>query len=156
ALLVDNGNGLFTVNVANLMPGEAAVVRYRYAELLSAHKDHVRLTVPTAIAPRYGQPSDAGLGGAAITVADLLAEYSFHLRLELVGLGDAAKAHSPSHAITTTATETGLRVEIARNGFLDRDFVLLLDGASTRANAQVAPDGQEFMALASAVIDTQP
>jgi len=152
ALLVDNGNGLFTVNVANLMPGESAVVRYRYAELLSAHKDHVRLNVPTAIAPRYGQPSDAGLGGPAIPGADLLAEYPFNLRLEITGFEDAAKAHSPTHSISKTAIETGLRVEIARNGFLDRDFVLLLDGAATRANAQVAPDGQDFMALASAVI----
>ena len=155
ALLVDNGNGLFTVNVANLMAGESAVVRYRYAELLSAHKDHVRLTVPTAIAPRYGQPSDAGIGGPAIPGVDVLAEYPFHLRLELVGFAENANVHSPTHAISRTATETGLSVEISRNGFLDRDFVLLLDGAANRAGAQVAADGQDFMALASAVVGTE-
>ncbi len=156
ALLVDNGNGLFTVNVANLMPGESAVVRYRYAELLSAHKDHVRLSVPTAIAPRYGNSSEAGLGGAAIPGADVLAEYPFRLRLVLEGLVDPARAHSPTHAINTTVTETGLAVEIARHGFLDRDFVLLVDGAATRATAQVAADGEGFMALASAFVAAGP
>lgn len=156
ALLVDNGNGLFTVNVANLLPGEAAVVRYRYAELLGAHKNHVRITVPTAIAPRYGNPADAGLGGPAIPGADVLVEYPFSLRLTLAGVSDSANAQSPTHAITKTVTNAGLSVEISRNGFLDRDFVLLLDGASARPGALVAADGDGFMSLASAVIEPGP
>jgi Ca-activated chloride channel family protein len=153
ALLVDNGNGLFTVNVANLMPGETAVVRYRYAELLSAHKDHVRLTVPTAIAPRYGNPADANLGGPAVPNADAFAEYPFRLTLELAGYRDVANAHSPTHAITARKTEAGLSVEIARKGFLDRDFVLLLDGARAFVGGRVAADRDRFMSLASAVIE---
>ena len=52
ALIEHDGNGLHTVSLGNLMPGEEAVIRYRYAELLDAHAGCVRLNVPTVIAPR--------------------------------------------------------------------------------------------------------
>ncbi len=74
ALLIDNGNGLYTVTVANLKPGETAVVRYRYAELLRANHNKVRLNLPTVIAPRYGNPADAQLDGPAIPGANVFIE----------------------------------------------------------------------------------
>jgi hypothetical protein len=59
-LLEAVGNGLHTVSVGNLKPGESAVIRYRHAELLDANRGLLRLQVPTVIAPRYGNPGDAG------------------------------------------------------------------------------------------------
>ena len=55
------GDGLCTVNLGNLMAGEEATIRYRYAQLLRFEHGSVRLAVPTVIAPRYGDPSAAGL-----------------------------------------------------------------------------------------------
>ena len=47
AVLVERASdGLYTANVGNLMPGEKAVVRYRYAQLLRFDKGQVRLTSP--------------------------------------------------------------------------------------------------------------
>jgi Ca-activated chloride channel family protein len=152
ALLVHNGNGLFTATVANLKPGETATVRYRYAMLLHAHGNQVRLNLPTVIAPRYGNPADAGLEGPAIPGADLFVEYPFSLRIELPGIQDASRISSPSHQITTTPTADGLAAGIARTGLLDRDFVLTLDHPGALAGTLVAADGDGFVALASAVL----
>ena len=49
------------VNLGNLMAGESATIRYRYAQLLRFEHGSVRLAVPTVIAPRYGDPAAAGL-----------------------------------------------------------------------------------------------
>lgn len=149
ALLVDNGNGLFTVNVANLMPGEVAVVRYHYAEMLSAHQNHVRLSVPTVIAPRYGNPADAQLAGPAIPGADLLVEYPFALCLALVGVTDDSSVHSPTHSIVATRKDHVLSVEISDRGFLDRDFVLLLSMPAASISTLIARHGHEHVAVAS-------
>ncbi|MCC7463246.1 MAG: VWA domain-containing protein [Gammaproteobacteria bacterium] len=152
ALLTDNGNGLYTVSIGNLQPGDAAVIRYRYAELLSAHDDYVRLAIPTVIAPRYGDPAAANIQGPAIPGADLLAEYPFDLRIELVGLSEPAAVRSPSHALKIEPCESGLTVRLARRGFLDRDCTLELRHAFLPHEALVARDGEGCVVLASAAV----
>ena len=140
------------MSLGNLMAGENAVIRYRYAELLDAHDGYVRLNVPTVIAPRYGNPADSGLEGPAIPGVDLLAEYPFSLTLDLPSLTNALGLHSPSHNINTIVCPDGLTVRLVRNGFLDRDFVLVIDQAAIPAHALVARDGDGFVALASATL----
>ena len=58
------GDGLCTLNLGNLMAGESATIRYRYAQLLRYEHGSVRIAVPTVIAPRYGDPAAAGLDAA--------------------------------------------------------------------------------------------
>ncbi len=152
ALIECAGDGLHTVSVGNLLPGETAVIRYRYAELLDAHEGHVRLNVPTAIAPRYGNPADAGLEGPAIPGTELLAEYPFEIRIELDGITEAGVVHSPSHTVAVSPGPTGLTVALARPGYLDRDFVLEVEQAATPARALVAADGDGYVALASCTL----
>ena len=152
ALIEHNGNGLYTVSLGNLLAGESAVIRYRYAELLDAHEGHVRLNVPTVIAPRYGDPADSGLEGPAIPGVDVFGEYPFAITLDLIGLTDAEAIRSPSHKITTTAGEGGLTVSLTRTGFLDRDFVLELDAAAVPKDSLVAPDGDGFVMLTSTTL----
>lgn len=65
-LLEQSAPGLFTMNLANLMPGEQAIVKYRYAQLLTPQGDELRFFLPTTIAPRYGDPSSAGLAAHQI------------------------------------------------------------------------------------------
>jgi Ca-activated chloride channel family protein len=153
-LLEHDGNGLYTVSLGNLLAGETAVIRYRYAELLDAHHGRVRLAVPTVIAPRYGDPRDAGLEGPAVPGVDLLGEYPFDIRLELTGLKDASTIRSPSYRIATSVTDTGLTVTLARTGFLDRDFVLEIDQAAVTPQALLARDGDAYVCLASPVLAT--
>jgi Ca-activated chloride channel family protein len=155
-LLESVGNGLYTVSVGNLMPGERAVVRYRHAELLEANRGRIRLELPTVIAPRYGDPAEAGFEGAAIPRADLLAEYPFDLRLELVGVAAEADLHSPTHSIRVEPAESGVRVELSKPALLDRDFVLEVPKAALPRTALVARDGDEWVVVASAVLADLP
>ncbi len=155
ALLTDNGNGLYTVSLGNLQAGDTAVIRYRYAELLGAHDDYVRLAIPTVIAPRYGDPARANLEGPAIPGSDLLVEYPFEIRIDLVGLHDAAAVRSPSHALRVAPEEAGLAVHLARAGFLDRDLILELRHSVLPNAALHAPDGDGTVVLASTALTRQ-
>ncbi len=152
ALIEHDGNGLYTVSLGNLMAGENAIIRYRYAELLDAHDGYVRLNVPTVIAPRYGNPADAGLEGPTVPGVNLLGEYPFEISLDLVNITNVIGLRSPSHEIVTTVREDGLTVRLTRNGFLDRDFVLELDQAAIPRHALIAKDGDGYVALASATL----
>ena len=154
ALVEHDGNGLYTVSLGNLAAGETAVIRYRYAELLEAHHGYLRVTVPTVIAPRFGDPRDAGLEGPAVPKVDVLSEYPFDIRLDMAGLTDAAAVRSPSHRVTVTTSNTALTVSLERTGFLDRDFVLEIDQAAVPRHALVARDGDGYVCLASPVLAT--
>jgi Ca-activated chloride channel family protein len=150
------GNGLHTVSVGNLKPGESAVIRYRHAELLDANRGLLRLQVPTVIAPRYGNPGDAGLEGPAVPGTDLLAEYPFDIELLLAGIQDDASLESPTHSIRTHRTEGGTVVQLARSAQMDRDFVLEVPQANVQKRALVARDGDDWVVLASAVLPGVP
>ena len=65
------GDGLCTLNLGNLMAGESATIRYRYAQLLRYEHGSVRIAVPTVIAPRYGDPAAAGLEPHQVPATDL-------------------------------------------------------------------------------------
>ena len=91
----------------------------------------VRLAIPTVIAPRYGNPASAGLEGPSIPGSNLFAEYPFDLKLDLIGLKDPNAVRSRSHAcLRIQPTEPGLAVQLARQGYLDRDVALDLQHAS--------------------------
>lgn len=147
------GDGLCTVNLGNLLPGEEATVRYRYAQLLRFQQGSVRLTVPTVIAPRYGDPAVARLAPHQAPASDLAVSYPFTLALELHGAIAAGKIASPSHAIATARTEHGVEVTLARAAMLDRDFVLTVGGLPAQSLAVIAKDGNGYVALASFCAD---
>lgn len=152
-LLESVGNGLYTVSVGNLKPGESAVIRYRHAELLDANRGLLRLQVPTVIAPRYGNPASAGLEGPAVPEADLVAEYPFEFEIVLAGIQDDTSLESPTHSIRTHRNEAGTTVRLAKAATLDRDFVLEVPKANLSKWALVAPDGDEWVVIASAVLE---
>ena len=141
---------LYTANLGNLKPGEDAVVEIEHAQLLRFEQGQIRITVPTTVAPRYGDAHAAGgLAPHESVNASLLAEYP--LTADILLTGDVARGavHSPSHAIVTTARDDGTLVSLKRGGFLDRDLVLLIDGLQGASFATVVPDGDAFAVLAS-------
>jgi Ca-activated chloride channel family protein len=149
-LLECSAEGLYTVNVGNLLPGESAVVRYRYAQLLEFVKGRVRLAVPTVIAPRYGDAMAAGgLEAQQVPVTHLLAEYPFAIDIEIEGPLANGQLTSPSHRIGLRRTERGIRASLAGKGFLDRDFVLAIEEIESTATATVAKDGDSYVVHAA-------
>lgn len=146
-LLEKSGEGLYTINLGNLMSGEEAVVRYRYAEPLVRDQGQLRLVIPTAIAPHYGNPESAGLKPHQIPGVDLGVNYPLTLAIDV--LGDLAKAtlYSPSHPLSSAAIEHGIRIKLNK-GWLDRDFVLLLEDAGS-SNFSIVNDGEQRVVMAT-------
>ncbi len=150
------GDGLCTVNLGNLMAGEEAIIRYRYGELLRFEHASVRVTIPTVIAPRYGDPSADNLLPHQVPTADLAVEYPFALSLELAGAIAGGTIASPSHAIAVARTEAGVAISLARAAALDRDFVLTVGNLPAQSLLAVTNDGDDFVALASFCADVPP
>lgn len=138
-------NGVFSASLGSLKPGEEAVIELTYAQLLSYEQGRIRLVVPTTIAPRYGDPVRQGkLQPNQVAEADLLAEHRFGLSVTLAGPVAQARIGSPSHAITQqrATSDDGEAVTVSLQGqaWLDRDFVLLLEGLEGRSFALAGPD----------------
>ncbi|UVW30666.1 VIT and VWA domain-containing protein [Massilia sp. H6] len=150
ALMVERAaDGIHTVNVGNLLPGEQGIVRFRYARLLSFAQGHVRLVVPTVIGPRYGDARSAGLQPHQEPLTDLLAEHPFSLRIRLYGDIAGAELSSPSHGMSVQSAEESVVISLHDGARLDRDFVLLADGLAGRSVSTFGRDGDGYVALAS-------
>ncbi|MBK7081410.1 MAG: VWA domain-containing protein [Betaproteobacteria bacterium] len=148
-LLERAGDGLCTVNFGNLLAGEEATITYRYGERLRFEHGSVRLTIPTVIAPRYGDPKAAGLLPHQAPTHSLAQDYPFALTLELLGPVALGTLESPTHPIAVSPTDGGAVVTLARHAHLDRDFVLVASALAARSLAVVAKDGDEYVAMAS-------
>ncbi len=139
-MLEKNSDGLYTVNFGNLKAGEEAVVEYRYSQLLRFEEDSVRLTLPTAIAPRYGDSELGGIQEHQTTEPNFLVEYPFSLLILLSGGMEKATIECPSHQIQVTQVAEGTQVELLRGAFLDRDFILNLTKLKNQSFCIVTPD----------------
>lgn len=146
-LLEKSSEDLYTVNLGNLMAGEEAVVRYRYAEPLVREQGQLRLVIPTAIAPRYGNPESAGLKPHQIPGVDIGANYPFTLAIDVLGELAKGTMSSPSHNLTMAAIEHGIRLNL-KKGWLDRDFILMMDGAGY-SNISCVRDDEQWVAMAT-------
>ena len=141
-MLEKNSDGLYTVNLGSLKPKEEAVIEYTYSQLLRFEEGHVRLTLPTTIAPRYGDSSQGGIKKHHGVETDFLVEYPFSLSLLLSGGMEKAAVECPSHQVQVTTSEKGLEIGLARSGFLDRDFILNLSKLENESFFIVTPDKQ--------------
>jgi Ca-activated chloride channel family protein len=145
-----SARGLYTANLGNLKPGEDAVIEIEYAQLLRFEQGQIRITVPTTVGPRYGDAhKTGGLAAHESVTASVLAEYPLTVKITLTGEVALADIQCPSHAVAMSRLEDAMVVTLQQGGFLDRDFVLLLQGLQGQSFASVAPDGDGFSVLAS-------
>ena len=142
--------GLYTASVGNLAPGETATVRFRYGLLLRWNGDRVRFAMPTAIAPRYGDPSAGGLDPHQEPAFGFDAERRFRLRASVRGVLQGARWASPSHDIAVTSGGERTLIEIARPAAMDRDVVLeARAGTADTGRALLDRDDGDWVVLAS-------
>lgn len=160
-LVEQSSPGLYTANLGNLQDGEEATIELEYAQLLRFEQGGLRLSIPTVVAPRYGDPQAQGdLAPHESTAADWQARYPFTLTLDIGGPAAQARLSSPSHRIEvqpvpnqgTPGQTDAVRVTLGQGGWLDRDFVLRLDGLEGQAFCVTAPDGDETLPQAQAVL----
>jgi Ca-activated chloride channel family protein len=140
-------DGNYVLNLGNLAPGERCVIDLHYGQLLQFEQGGLRLKIPTVIAPRYGDLiQDGGLQPHQVPETDLLSEYGFDLSLTLHGALAQSRVGSPSHPInvsheqTSEASGGAVTVNLGRDSYLDRDFVLVMDQLQHCSLATVAHD----------------
>jgi Ca-activated chloride channel family protein len=150
AVMVERaGDGMYTANVGNLLPGERAIVRFRYAQLLSFAQGHIRLVVPTTIGPRYGNPRTVGLQPHQIPRNDILADYPFSLNIVIQGEVANAVLSSPSHALSMQSRDGSVSLSLAEGTRLDRDVVVVAQGLTGKSITTLGRDVDGYVALAS-------
>ncbi|HEU4373440.1 MAG TPA: VIT domain-containing protein [Telluria sp.] len=140
-MLEKNHDHSYSLNLGNLAAGEACVVTLRYAETLLFEQRGLRISVPTVIAPRYGDPvRDGHLASHQVAGHSLSAHSPFSLTLRLSRELAHARIGSPSHAVATQFAGDGVTVSLAQPAALDRDFVLVLDQLPHDSLAIATPD----------------
>lgn len=164
-MLESNRNGSFSLNLGHLRPGAECVLRLGQACELQPQAGHLRLIVPTVIAPRYGNPQQqAGLQPHQVAPVSPTAEYPLELDLRLHGPMARARLFSPSHALAFESSGDGqsVTVTLAQPGWLDRDLVLVLERLPGRSlGLRAAPDaalvtGRIPVLLAMPVVPVAP
>jgi Ca-activated chloride channel family protein len=141
-LLQESSPGLYTVNVGNLLPGEDAELTYRYSQLQYWQSGALRFALPTVIAPRYGDPAQAGLEEHQVPEHDFFTVRHAEFRASIRGALQDAEITCPTHGIVVErhADHAVVRFEDSPTCTMDRDIVLNLKrAAATPAVAVVEP-----------------
>lgn len=112
---------LLHVALGNLLPGETLRLRLKYGWWLQSDQGQVRLTIPTTLAPRYGQPR---LEDHVQTHSDLLVQYPASLEGRLRGSLAACTVASPSHRLSVRCEDAQLMHLQVQRASLDRDIVI--------------------------------
>ncbi len=128
SLLEQERPNVFSMRVANILPGDRVRVELRYTELLVATDGVYELVYPTVVGPRYAS-SEANDSNASIDAPREQAGASPFYDLELNVLIAAGmpiyELASPSHRIETTQRKdhsTAVRLRDLDGG--NRDFIL--------------------------------
>jgi Ca-activated chloride channel family protein len=150
-MLERTDDGICTVNVGNLLAGERSELRYRYSQLLNWQNDSLRITLPTNIAPRYGDPVEAGWHLHQTINQSELVEYPFSYTLEIEQPLASALVECPTHEIAITRHDGKAKVTLsASKAWLDRDLVLNLTlQGSDKNTGMIESDRNSFVTLAS-------
>ena len=148
-------NGLCTINVGNLLAGERAQIYYRFSQLLYWQQDALRISIPTTMAPRYGNPIEAGFEPHQVTGHSLTAEYPFKLSMQITEPLANSLIECPSHAISITHENQTANITLSnKHAWLDRDFILNITAHNIEKNiGQFAKDGDNYVGLLSIAPD---
>jgi Ca-activated chloride channel family protein len=133
SLLEESRPNVFTMNVANVLPGDTIAVELKYTELLVPTDGAYEFVYPTVVGPRYSEKhaSQASPGdefiAAAYTHQGEPPRSEFHLT-GVVSTGmPIQELASPSHQLVSRSSDQG-RTEIALAGSEqfsgNRDFIL--------------------------------
>lgn len=126
-MLERSGKDLYTANIGNIQIGDEVVIELDYAQILKAEDGSIRFSLPTTIAPRYGDASAAGLQLHQQAEANPQAEHRLFLNLELSENLSQGTVYSPSHEIQLSCQGNQCSLKLEGAAWLDRDFVLVID-----------------------------
>lgn len=141
-LLEAGPDGIHTASLGNLEPGQSVTLELRFAQLLAFEQGRLRVSIPTTIAPRYGDAARAGLQPHQVPPHALDVQYPLSVVLTVSGALADAKVDCPTHAHALQPCDGGLRLTLEPGAGLDRDVVVLVTPASANDGVlSLAEDG---------------
>ncbi|MBB1438398.1 VWA domain-containing protein [Shewanella sp. SG41-4] len=149
-LLSKISDGLYCINLGNLLAGEAAVITFRYAQLHQWQGERLRFYLPTTIAPKYGTPQLTHIAEHQLPQHSLSATYKLTFSISIEGLLAGTAIHCPSHSVAHQVVNQIMNVSLNRPQVMDRDFILELEKPKGYVGEGYwADDGEHTVALTS-------
>jgi Ca-activated chloride channel family protein len=133
SLLEQDRPNVFTMNVANVMPGDRIAVELRYTELLVPDHGVYELAYPTVVGPRYSNqpaseaPAHDKFVASPYTPAGEAPTYQLELKATVSSAIPIRELASPSHKIQVTRTDAKLlsvALDPSEAAGGNRDFLL--------------------------------
>ena len=134
--------GLFTMNVGNLLPAEDCVISYRFTSLNRWTGNTLRFSLPSTIAPRFGDPAAMGFAPQQVPEYSMDGGQGLSITVRMLDALANARIASPTHKITIAKDGAVTCVSLLSETIvMDRDFVLNIDtDAGASSSACIAPD----------------
>jgi Ca-activated chloride channel family protein len=157
ALLEEERANVFTMSVANVMPGDRLVAELTYSELIVPEQGVYELVTPTVVGPRYtggADPAKDRWAARPTLHQGEAAPYRFGFTAHLETALPLRGVESPSHALRVdrrAPTSADVALAAPGEGGGDRDVVLRWRLAGDRVEAGVllfpaGPQGGWFLA----------
>jgi Ca-activated chloride channel family protein len=148
ALLDEERPNVFTMRVANVMPGDRLVAELDYSELIVPDEGVYELVYPTVVGPRYGGGADPDRDGwiENPTLSEgTPAPYRFGFSAHLESAIPVKELSSPSHGLDVSwRSPRSVDLQVKGDDGGNRDVVLRwkLAGAAIETGALLFPDGE--------------
>lgn len=142
--------GLATLNIGSLKPGEEVTIVLTLEWLLTVVSGRVRLTIPTVVGQRYGKDGGQGrLLEHRQIEHNALCEYPITARFIFAADWYAqARFAVPGFAPVFARTQDGRGTIDIRSGFADRDLVVTASGVTPQPlSLLMADEGRGYRAL---------
>lgn len=131
ALLEQERENVFQMQVANILPGDVVQVELRYSELLVPTDGRYQFVFPTVVGPRYNGKGTSGSGNQPWISTPYLQQgqasaTQFALQMELLAPVQIGEIASPSHHINIQGDGQRATLHLAADEAAgnNRDFIL--------------------------------
>ena len=152
AMLEDNGEGLYSMSVGNLLAGQKIEISFSYSLFNIWNGKLLRFYLPTVIAPKFGDPSKAGIDDYLAPVTSVSASNALKCVITVSGNLVRHAISSPTHKMERT--EKDGKVSLAVNTLADSDFILEIRSENEPVPyACIGRDGDKYVAAVAMTPD---
>lgn len=134
SLLEEKRANVFTMDVANIMPGDEIRIELHYTEMIESTEGIYSFVFPTVVGPRYARPMETDSGAddddwveTPYLVDDSMPEGSYEISVKLSGGVPLQGVKCPSHRISVkqeNETEAEITLANPKDYAGNRDFIL--------------------------------
>lgn len=159
SLLTEERPNVFTMNLANILPGDEIVVELRYSEFLPPTDGRYEFVYPTVVGPRYSNKSRESASARDQFVETPYEHektppsYDWDIAVILDAGMPLAEVTSPSHKIEVTHDEIGradVRLDSSERRGGNRDFILRYSMAGNEVQSGLIlqeSEGEKFFLM---------